>query len=187
LATFESFRARQSTTGAPEPPPTLAGFPAMPHHDIFDRLIQDHDMHRDLFARLAAPGADRAALFERLTRELKAHAAAEEQALYSSTMRKPALTEETRHSVAEHKEIEDLLNDLAATDLATDAWDAKFAHLRHRYLHHIDEEEEENFPAFARVLTDDDVQHMRAVFERRKQAERAQAEVTPEKLEDTKQ
>ena len=156
--------------------------------DIFERLKQDHDLHRQLFAQLGETrGNDRAPLFVKLTKELKSHAAAEEQALYSTMMRKPPTTEETRHSVAEHKEIEDLLNDLAAADDEADEWDEKFAHLRHRYTHHIDEEEEENFPAFAEVLTDDDVRHMRDVFERRKQAERAEAEVTPEKLEDAKE
>lgn len=159
----------------------------MQGQDIFDRLKEDHDRHRALFAQLDDASGDRADLFERLTKELKAHAAAEEQALYSSTMRRPETTEETRHSVAEHKEIEDLLNDLAATDQAGAEWAEKFAHLRHRYIHHIDEEEEENFPEFAHVLTDEDVQHMRGVFDRRKQAERAQAEVTPQPLEEAKE
>ena len=153
--------------------------------DIFERLKQDHDLHRELFARLGDSAADaRQSTFERLTKELKSHAAAEEQALYSTMMRKPEATEETRHSVAEHKEVEDLLNDLAATDLASAEWGDKFEHLRHRYIHHIDEEEEENFPDFARSLTDDDVVYMREVFERRKQAERATAEVSREKLEE---
>ena len=156
--------------------------------DIFARLTRDHDLHRDLFERLrSGSGADRTALFERLTRELKAHAAAEEQALYSTMLRKPETTDETRHSVAEHKEIEDLLNDLAATAVHAREWDEKFDHLRHRYIHHIDEEEDEHFPDFARYLTDEDVRYMRGVFERRKQAEKAEAEVTPEKLEDVKE
>jgi hemerythrin superfamily protein len=155
--------------------------------DIFERLTQDHDLHRDLFERLQNGGEDRAALFDRLTRELKAHAAAEEQALYSTMLRKPETTDETRHSVAEHKEIEDLLNDLAATGREAEEWDDKLDHLRRRYLHHIEEEEDEHFPDFARYLTDEDVQYMRSVFERRKQAEKAEAEVTPEKLEDVKE
>jgi hypothetical protein len=157
------------------------------HADIFARLTQDHDLHRDLFERLQKDGADRDALFVRLTKELKAHAAAEEQALYSTMLRKPETTDETRHSVAEHKEIEDLLNDLAATDAEASEWDEKLDHLRHRYIHHIDEEEDEHFPDFARHLTDEDAAYMRGVFERRKQAEKADAEVTPEKLEDVKE
>ena len=155
--------------------------------DIFERLKEDHALHRDLLGRLGgADAGERAALLERLTIEIKAHALAEEQALYSTMLRKPETTEETRHSVAEHKELDDLLNDLAATDAASPAWPDKFEHLRHRYTHHIDEEEDEAFPDFARILTDDDVQYMRSVFERRKAAERAGAEVTPEPLEHAK-
>jgi hypothetical protein len=158
--------------------------------DIFDRLIEDHKKHRDLFERISGEneGArDRGALFTVLTKELKAHAAAEEQALYSTMLRKPETTDETRHSVAEHKEIEDLLNDLAATDPAADEWGEKFDHLRHRYIHHIDEEEQDHFPDFGQYLTDEDVRFMRGVFDRRKQAECAEAEVTPERLEDAKE
>lgn len=158
--------------------------------DIFARLIEDHDLHRELLARIGdtdEAGGERAALFERLTKELKSHAAAEEQALYSTMLRKPETTDETRHSVAEHKEIEDLLNDLAATEPDSAEWTSKFEHLRHRYTHHIDEEEQENFPDYAGYLTEEDVVYMRSVFERRKEAERAEAEVTPEKLEEAKE
>jgi hemerythrin superfamily protein len=157
--------------------------------DIFGRLIMDHELHRDLLDALGetqGESEERAELFGRLTREIKSHAAAEEQALYSTMMRKPETTDETRHSVAEHKEIEDLLNDLAATPMSSGAWMGKFRTLNERYLHHIDEEETENFPDYAEYLTAEDEQHMRKVFERRKQAERAEAEVTPELLEDAR-
>jgi len=158
------------------------------HSDIFDRLKQDHDLQRKVLRELAAAeGRERERLFVKLTKEIKAHALAEEQALYSTMLRKPETTEETRHSVAEHKEIDDLLNDLAATDRAAREWTQKFDHLRERYTHHIDEEEEENFVSYAQLLTDEDVQYMRSVFERRKAAERADAEVTPEPLEDAKE
>jgi len=155
--------------------------------DIFGRLIMDHELHRDLFDALGetqGESAARAELFERLTREIKSHAAAEEQALYSTMMRKPETTDETRHSVAEHQEIQELLNDLAATPMSSGAWMTKFRTLRDRYLHHIDEEESESFPDYAKYLTAEDEAHMRAVFERRKQAECAAAAVTPELLED---
>ncbi|MGX7895038.1 hemerythrin domain-containing protein [Tsuneonella sp. HG222] len=161
-----------------------------PSDDIFARLKEDHDQHRDLLARIAKASGDedeRRDLFERFTIEAKAHASAEEQALYSTTMRKPKLTDDTRHSVAEHHEIEEMLNDLAATDIGSDEWQDKFEKLDHDFRHHIDEEEEEHFPEFAKVLTDEDRSHMRAVFERRKKAEEADAEVTPEKMEDAKE
>ena len=58
--------------------------------EIFDRLKQDHDKHRELLDKLmqtSGDSAEREQLFEELTKELKSHAAAEEQALYSTMLR----------------------------------------------------------------------------------------------------
>ncbi len=158
--------------------------------DVFDRLKQDHDRHRELLDKLLATHGDsdeRESLFTELTKELKSHAAAEEQALYSTMMRKPPTTDETRHSVAEHHEIDEALNDLAATDMSEGGWLVKFKSFDHQYRHHIDEEEEDHFPDFKNHLTEGDVEHMAAVFERRKRDEKADAEVTPEAREDAKE
>ena len=158
--------------------------------EIFARLKKDHDKHRELLDKLLETSGDseqRKALFEELTKELKSHAAAEEQALYSTMLRKPPTTGETRHSVAEHHEIEEALNDLAATDMSEGGWLTKFKSFDHRYRHHIDEEEDDHFPDFERHLDEEDMQHMKSVFDRRKQEEKADAEVTPEKKEDAKE
>ena len=159
-------------------------------HEIFATLERDHDRHRELLDRLLKTSGDseeRETLFTELTRELKSHAAAEEQALYSTMLRKPPTTGETRHSVAEHHEIEEALNDLAATDMSSSAWLQKFKDFDHQYRHHINEEEEDHFPDFAKYLDEDDREHMRQVFDRRKEEEKADAEVTPEKKEDAKE
>ena len=158
--------------------------------EIFARLKKDHDKHRELLDKLLETSGDsdeRKALFEELTKELKSHAAAEEQALYSTMLRKPPTTGETRHSVAEHHEIEEALNALAATDMSEGGWLTKFKSFDHRYRHHIDEEEDDHFPDFERHLDEEDMQHMKSVFDRRKQEEKADAEVTPEKKEDAKE
>lgn len=150
--------------------------------DIFDALVADHDRHRILLKKLKSKDAgpeDRMALFEEFTRELKGHAAAEEQALYSVILAKPDTTDKARHSVAEHKEIEDMLNHLATVEISSDEWMEKFEDLRDEYIHHIDEEEEELFPAASDVLTEADEVHMRGVFQRHKAIEKAEAEVTP--------
>lgn len=158
--------------------------------EIFERLKQDHDRHRELLDKLLETSGEteeRKKLFTELTKELKAHAAAEEQALYSTMLRKPQTTDETRHSVAEHHEIDEALNDLAATDMSEGGWLTKFKTFAHDYRHHIDEEEEDHFPDFENYLTDEDTRHMEQVFERRKKEEKASAEVTPEKKEDAKE
>ena len=158
--------------------------------DIFDELKADHDRHRKLLDQLLethGDSAERKRLFTELTKELKGHAAAEEQALYSTMLRKPETTDETRHSVAEHHEIDEALNDLAATDMSEGGWLQKFKSFDHQYRHHIDEEEEDHFPDFENYLDDKDRAHMEKVFERRKEEEKAEAEVTPEKKEDAKE
>ena len=162
----------------------------MANQAIFDRLKQDHDQHRELLDKMAETQGDseeRKKLLEQFTKEVKSHAAAEEQALYSTMLRKPETNDETRHSVAEHHELEEALNDLAATDMSSSAWMQKFKQLDHDYRHHINEEEEDHFPDFADHLTEEDEQHMREVFDRRKEEEKAEAEVTPEKKEDAKE
>jgi signal transduction histidine kinase len=148
--------------------------------DIFGRLVEDHDRHRALLAMIEetqGDSDDRRALFEELTRELKAHAAAEEQALWSSVLRDPETTDFARHAIAEHKEIDDMLADLAARDMGSSGWLQRFAALKEEYLHHIREEEQEQFVAAEAHLRPTDLRHMRGVFEQRKKAEKATAQI----------
>ncbi|MBX3484683.1 hemerythrin domain-containing protein [Phenylobacterium sp.] len=148
--------------------------------DVFGRLVEDHDRHRALLAMIEETHGrsdDRVRLFEELTYELKGHAAAEEQALWSTVLRDPETTDDARHAVAEHKQIDEMLADLAARDMASPGWLRRFAGLKEKYLHHIREEEQEQFVAAAKRLTDADLRHMRRVFEGRKKAEKAAATV----------
>ncbi|HKX78486.1 MAG TPA: hemerythrin domain-containing protein [Novosphingobium sp.] len=141
---------------------------------IFQELKADHDRHRDLLERLgAAKGAsdDRPALFEELRQELQAHAAAEEESLYSVMLANPELRDEARHSVSEHKEIDDFLGELVELDAGSNAWTDKFKELRHRYLHHIDEEEEEMFPEADKALSAGCEEQIARTFEQRKPEE----------------
>ncbi|MGB3320048.1 MAG: hemerythrin domain-containing protein [Sphingopyxis granuli] len=148
--------------------------------DIFGRLVEDHDRHRALLAMIEeteGKSPDRQRLFRELTKELKAHAAAEEQALWSSVLRDPETTDFARHAIAEHKEIDDMLADLAARDMASSGWLRRFAGLKDEYLHHIREEEQEQFVAAEAHLSATDVRYMRRVFNRRKREEKAAAKI----------
>lgn len=146
---------------------------------IFAELKRDHDRHRDLLARIADSDPDskqRGELFEQLRVELQAHAAAEEESLYATMLANPELRDEARHSVAEHKEIDDYLGELVEADPSSDQWAKTFKELRHRYLHHIDEEEEEMFPAASKDLDDATKAKLATVFEKRKPRELERAE-----------
>jgi hemerythrin superfamily protein len=90
----------------------------MAFQDLRPDLKADHD-------RTATDCADRGysrkdeerrELFEELRKELQAHAAAEEEALYSVMLANPELRDEARHSVSEHKEVDDLLGELTDKD-----------------------------------------------------------------------
>ena len=95
----------------------------------------------------------------------------------SSVMRNPKTTPEARHAVAEHKEIDAMLADLAARDMASPTWLRRFAKLHEEYLHHIGEEEQKQFVAAQKHLTPTDIRYMQQVFNRRKREEKAAVKV----------
>ena len=146
---------------------------------IYADLKSDHDRHRDLIARIedtSRKDDERRELFEELRKELQAHAAAEEEALYSAMLANPELRDEARHSVAEHKEVDDLLGELVEADPGSSTWSATFERMRERYLHHIEEEEEEMFPAASKELSTAEEYRIARTFEARKPAELERAE-----------
>lgn len=141
---------------------------------IFEDLKADHDRQREMLEKLGethGASEERKSLFEQLRKELQAHAAAEEESLYATMLACPELRDEARHSVAEHKEVDDYLGELVEIDMSSSAWLTKFKEMRHRYLHHIDEEEEEMFPEAAKTLSEKVEAKMAQVFESRKPKE----------------
>lgn len=151
----------------------------MANATIFEKLKQDHDAHRQLFEKMADARDDHdrlEKLFEQFRVEVTAHAAAEEETLYATMLARPDLREDAQHSVAEHKEIDDYLEELQEQSFNGSEWRETFAKLKERYLHHIEEEEEEMFPDAAAELTDEEEQRLAAIFARRKPDELERAE-----------
>lgn len=147
--------------------------------DIFSRLEADHNKHRKLLTAIAETSGDsedRRRLFEEFRVEVTAHANAEEQALYAEMLSMPELQDKGRHSVAEHKELDDLLEELDEMEFSSTGWLTRFKTLAHRYEHHIDEEEEEIFPPAKKALGPAKAKALMAVFEQRKPAEIEKAE-----------
>ena len=145
----------------------------MANATIFDRLKQDHDTHRQLFEKMAdaKDDAQLEKLFEQFKVEVSAHAAAEEETLYATMLSRPDLREDAQHSVSEHKEIDDFLEELVELKFNGEAWRKKFADMKKRYLHHIEEEEEEMFPDAAKELTAEEEEKLGKLFAKRKPAE----------------
>lgn len=145
---------------------------------IFARLKSDHDRHRKLLDQIDATKGgsdDREKLFEAFRVEVTAHAASEEMSLYATMLADPDLREDAQHSVSEHKEIDDMLTELYEMDFASTGWLTRFRTMKHRYLHHIDEEEEEMFPAAEKELSDARKKELIKIFEKEKPKEKAKA------------
>ena len=146
----------------------------MTQAQIYRDLKADHDKQRDMLKQLGDLRGDtkkRKSLFETFRLELQSHAAAEEESLYAVMLGNPELRDDARHSVSEHKEVDDLLGEMMDLDFGSDEWEAKFFHMRHRYEHHIDEEVEEMFPAADEELGDEVEAKMAATYEERKPKE----------------
>ncbi|MCI0510258.1 hemerythrin HHE cation binding domain-containing protein [Chromohalobacter marismortui] len=124
---------------------------------IFEALRESHDKQRTLLDLLVKTHGDsdgRDELFKRIRSELEHHAGAEERALYVPMMEHDMTQEKARHSVAEHHEIDELIETLQATDYSSPAWLATARQLQEMVTHHLDEEEQEVFQLAGRVFDD---------------------------------
>ena len=125
---------------------------------LFEARREDHDTQRTLLGLLIKTHGDsdgREELFEKVKKALTSHAAAEERALYIPMMELDMTQEKARHSVAEHHEIDELVEELEDTDFSSPGWLAAARKLHDLVTHHLDEEEQEVFQLAGRALSDD--------------------------------
>lgn len=124
--------------------------------NIFEALREDHQKQRTLVELLAKTHGDsegRDELFERLKAELEHHALAEERHFYVPLMDNDLTQEKARHSVAEHHELDELIEELEQTDYSSPGWLAAAKKLEERLIHHLDEEEHEVFQMAGKALS----------------------------------
>jgi hemerythrin superfamily protein len=143
--------------------------------DIYSAIKDDHDRHRDLLEQIAnTTGASdaRREAWETFYNDVKAHGAAEEETFYSKLISKTWGQDSARHSVHEHQQIDDLMEELRKMDMSEGAWLTKFKTLRHDYEHHIDEEEDEVFTRAREVIPDTEIKGYGTRFLERKEEER---------------
>lgn len=153
--------------------------------DIYSAIKSDHETHRRLLAQIAdttGDSDDRRKAWRAFYCDVKSHAAAEEETFYSKLISKTWGQDSARHSVHEHQQIDDLMEELNGTDMSSGAWLQKFKTLRHDYEHHIDEEEDEVFKRAREVISDSEIEGYGSRFEKRKAQER---DLIAEKREDS--
>ncbi len=146
--------------------------------NIFESLRSDHETQRtlaDLLVKTEGDSDGRVELFERLKRELEAHAGAEERHFYVPLMEHDLTQEKARHSVAEHKELDDLVEQLEGYDMSGPQWLPTAEKLAHLLTHHLDEEEQEVFQLAGKALTDDEKTSLAAEYDADMERRRADA------------
>lgn len=153
--------------------------------DIYTALKSDHDRHRKLLATIEdTEGASdkRRAAWEEFYRDVKAHGAAEEETFYSKLISRTWGQDSARHSVHEHQQLDDLMEELREMDMSHGSWLQKFKTLRHDYEHHIEEEEDEVFKRAREVIPKGEIEGYGKRFRDRKSQE---MKIIEEKREDS--
>lgn len=144
--------------------------------NILHEIRKDHDVQRELMDHLLETEGDtpeRRDLFKRFAAEFRAHAAAEEDAFYAPLMHEPDSTDQSRHSVAEHHEAIELLEELEDKDMSSPGWLMTFKKLVHENRHHMEEEEEDVFPLAEKTLGEEKLTGLLDSFRDRKRTEMA--------------
>lgn len=145
--------------------------------NIFEALRQDHEHQRSLIRQLAETKGDspeRRKLFGQLRDTLQAHAAAEERCLYVPLIDHDLTQDKARHSVAEHNEIDELLEELEEMDLGGSGWLNRARHLFERVEHHLAEEEHEVFQLAGKVLDASQKRSLAREYQREMDEQKAQ-------------
>ena len=124
--------------------------------NIFEALRESHEKQRDLSEKLIKTSGDskeRRALFELLKNELFAHAVGEDRYFYIPLMMTDSGLNITRHALAEHHKMDELLEQLTEMELSNPSWLAIAKKLFDTVHHHLQEEEHGFFQQAGKILS----------------------------------
>ena len=125
--------------------------------NIFEEIRKDHEKQRtlmDLLVKTEGESDGRKELWAKLKQELRGHEKAEERYFYNPLMEHDRTQGMARHSIAEHHEMDELVEELEKTDMTAPKWLQTAKKLKEMLEHHLDEEEQEIFQQAGVVLTE---------------------------------
>lgn len=124
--------------------------------NIFEALREDHDIQRDLLKKLVDTSGEteeRDKLFKKLKSELENHADGEERYFYKPLIDSDKTQDKARHGIAEHHEIDELIEALESTEYSSSAWLKIAKDLQEKVEHHLEDEEHQFFQMAGKVLS----------------------------------
>ncbi len=122
---------------------------------IFEALRESHEIQRELAEKLLQTSGDtpeRRELFKQLKNELFAHETAEDRYFYIPLMMTDSGLNITRHALAEHHEMDEMIEALSETDFSNPSWLAQAKKLSEKVHHHLKEEEHGFFQQAGKIL-----------------------------------
>lgn len=125
--------------------------------NIFEAIRADHDIQRELLDKAlntSGESSNRKEIWEKLKIELKGHEVAEERNFYKQLIDNDMMVEHTRHGIAEHHEIDELIEKVEESAMDSSAWLTHLKSLDHKVRHHLEDEEKSFFQLAGKVFTE---------------------------------
>lgn len=137
-------------------------------------LMQDHRTVEALFKRFEGAGEDAAKLkkqlSEQIIRELAIHSAIEEQLLYpAARLADEELKDTVLEALEEHHLAKISLAEIQHLEPSDERFEAKVTVLMESVRHHIEEEENELFPALRKLMGEDQLEALGAALDQAKE------------------
>lgn len=137
--------------------------------DAVSVIMRDHRLMESLFEDCRTNKAARPGIVAEIKARLKAHSVAEEERVYPAIAKAgPDEQEEVHHGVEEHREAEELLERLEATDPESAEFDTALRNFVAAVSHHVEEEENEILPSLKKAVDTTTLDELGAAFESRR-------------------
>ena len=125
--------------------------------NIFEALRESHDRQRtyaDVLIQTSGDTPERVEAYKQLKSELQAHETAEERHFYIPLMEFDNGVDLSRHAIAEHHAMDEMMEELDETEMSSPAWLVAAKKLAEKVNHHLEEEEQKFFQMAGKLLDD---------------------------------
>ncbi|MHC8382426.1 hemerythrin domain-containing protein [Pseudomonas sp. LB3P14] len=142
--------------------------------NIFEALRESHDRQRtyaDALIQTSGDTPERVEAYQQLKSELQAHETAEERHFYIPLMEFDNGVDLSRHAIAEHHEMDEMMEELDETEMSSPAWLATAKKLAEKVNHHLEEEEQKFFQMAGKLLDDKQKETLAGQYEKEYKAQ----------------
>ncbi|KJZ34283.1 hemerythrin domain-containing protein [Pseudomonas sp. B21-040] len=142
--------------------------------NIFEALRESHERQRTYAKALIKTSGDtpeRVEAYQQLKSELQAHATAEERHFYIPLMEFDNGVDLSRHAIAEHHEMDEMMEELDGTEMSSPSWLVTAKKLSEKVHHHLKEEEQKFFQMAGKLLDDKQKEALAGQYEKEYKAQ----------------